>query len=51
LNNAGVGKATGTGTIVNDDSNASTSTVQLSQASYSVQEDLGVMTVNRYAHR
>src|SRR4029079_1512854 len=45
LNNAGVGKATGTGTIVNDDSNASPSTVQLSQASYSVQEDLGVMTV------
>jgi len=45
LINAGVGKASGLGTIVNDDSASSTPTIQFSQASYSVQEDLGALTI------
>ena len=43
--NATTGKAQGTGTIVNDDSNSPSPTIQFSQATYSVQEDLGWMTV------
>jgi hypothetical protein len=43
LNNASVGKATGLGTILNDDS--TTPTVQFSAASYSVQEDLTALTI------
>jgi hypothetical protein len=45
LNNAAVGKVTGVGTIVNDDSNSSSPAIQFSQATYSVQEDLGSITV------
>jgi len=45
LNNASVGKVTGLGTIVNDDSNSSTPAIQFSQPSYSVQEDLGALNV------
>ena len=44
LNNAAVGKVTGVGTIVNDD-NSSSPTIQFSQATYAVQEDLGAITV------
>jgi hypothetical protein len=43
--NATNGKAQGTGTIVNDDSNSPSPTIQFSQAIYSVQEDLGWVTV------
>jgi len=49
LINAGVGKVTGVGTITDDDTVSSAPTVQFSQANYSVQEDLGglTMTVTR----
>jgi len=43
--NATIGKAQATGTIVNDDSNSPSPTIQFSQPSYSVQEDLGWMTM------
>jgi hypothetical protein len=45
LINAGVGKASGLGTIVNDDSASSTPTIQFSQASYGVPEGLGALTI------
>jgi hypothetical protein len=45
LINASVGKVTGLGTIVNDDSNPSSPTIQFSQSTYAVQEDLGALTV------
>jgi hypothetical protein len=45
LINAGVGKASGLGTIVNDDSASTTPTIQFSQASYSVPEALGALTI------
>jgi len=38
-------KSQGTGTIVNDDSNSPSPTIQFSQAAYAVQEDLGWMTM------
>ena len=49
LINASVGKVTGVGTIVNDDSNSSSPTIEFSQGNYSVQEDLGAfnLTVTR----
>jgi hypothetical protein len=43
--NATTGKSQGTGTIVNDDSSSPSPTIQFSQPNYSVQEDLGAMTV------
>jgi len=43
--NLSAGKFTGVGTIVNDDSNSPTTTVQFSPVSYSVPEDLGALTV------
>jgi len=43
--NATTSKSLGTGTIVNDDSNSPLPTIQFSQATYSVQEDLGWMTL------
>jgi hypothetical protein len=45
LSNASAGKVTGAGTIVNDDSTSSTPTIQFSQATYSVAEELGPLTV------
>jgi hypothetical protein len=45
LINCSVGKVTGVGTIVNDDSNSSSATIQFSQGNYSVQEDLGAFTI------
>jgi Calx-beta domain-containing protein/uncharacterized protein DUF4214 len=45
LINAGAGKVTGTGTILNDDAISPTTALQFAQPSYSVQEDLGVLTV------
>jgi len=45
LVNAGVGKTSGVGTIVNDDSTSPGPTVQFSTATYGVQEDLGALTV------
>ncbi len=45
LNNASVGKFTGIGSIVNDDSNSPAPAIQFSQTSYAVQEDLGAITV------
>src|SRR5215831_9450829 len=44
LINCSVGKVTGIGTILNDDSNSS-STIQFAQGNYSVQEDLGAFTI------
>src|SRR5262249_31870095 len=44
-NNAGVGKVSGVGTILNDDALSSTTAIQFSQAVYGVQEDLGALTV------
>jgi ribosomal protein L35AE/L33A len=47
LSNASVAKVTGVGTIVNDDSNSPTPmTIQLSQATYSVAEELGALAIN-----
>jgi hypothetical protein len=45
LINASVGKVTGLGTIVNDDSNPSSPTIQFSQSTYAAQEDLGALMV------
>jgi parallel beta-helix repeat protein len=45
LINASVGKVTGIGTIMDDDSNSSAPTIQFDQSSYSVQEDLGAFTI------
>src|SRR4029077_16433441 len=45
LSNASVGKATGAGTIVNDDSTSTTPSIQFSQAAYSVAEELGPLTI------
>ena len=43
--NATIGKVQGAGTIVNDDQNSPSPTIQFSQASYSTQEDPGYLTV------
>lgn len=43
--NAILGKANGVGTITNDDAKPSLITIQFSQPAYSVQEDLGSLTV------
>jgi hypothetical protein len=45
LGNASVGKVSGLGSIVNDDSTSSTPTIQFSQAAYSVAEELGPLTI------
>ena len=45
LINASVGKVAGIGTIVNDDSNASSPTIEFGQGNFSVQEDLGAFTI------
>ena len=45
LINAGVGKTTGLGTILNDDTVSNITAVQFGQATYNVQEDLGLLTI------
>ena len=45
LINCGAGKLTGVGTVVNDDSNSSSPTIQFAQSTYQVQEDLGMLTI------